>query len=441
MKKLLYIFLFVSINVSATNYYVKTGGNDSSNGLSDATAWSSLSKVNSITLQPGDTVFFRRGDTWKGMLEPRGDGVNGNNIVISAYGVGNRPIITARNTVSGWSIPGNWTQSGNVWSMSFSRSRTRIWIDGIEIRKNQTINVNSNDPFFVDGSRLYLYSVTNPATTYQTIETSWGAENALYLDTDNYFTIQNLDLRGGYHSLVIYSSSGITVDSCDVGMYTTVHGCCGIGVPGTNSDNCVVSNCMFDCGSKFESTWEIQYNVDGLNMNRGTNSWRVYGNYFKNWNHSSVYVIGLYENYTNHDIWIYDNYFTAPDVSYGRAFNIDVYKYNGTGLKIFNNIVHDMPTRNQINCYGLEFYCNIINMVTGVSFRTDVGQGVDFSGYAKNPETGAYISLPSNMKVYNNVFSNCYNAGFRFQDSHYLKEDNVVTNNIFYNNNAVNNYQ
>lgn len=43
MKKLLAILLFaVRVTAGATNYYVKTGGNDGLAGTSDANAWDKL---------------------------------------------------------------------------------------------------------------------------------------------------------------------------------------------------------------------------------------------------------------------------------------------------------------------------------------------------------------------------------------------------------------
>ena len=77
-----------------TTYFVKTGGNDSSAGTSDATAWATLSKVRSVSLQPGDSVLFRRGDSWACASDDSGfvftglQGTSGNVITFGAYGTG-----------------------------------------------------------------------------------------------------------------------------------------------------------------------------------------------------------------------------------------------------------------------------------------------------------------------------------------------------------------
>jgi hypothetical protein len=59
----LFLILLFSCPGWGATYYVKAGGNDSLNGLSDATAWATISKVQS-TVTGGDTVYFRSLDTW-----------------------------------------------------------------------------------------------------------------------------------------------------------------------------------------------------------------------------------------------------------------------------------------------------------------------------------------------------------------------------------------
>jgi len=50
------------LNLHALDYYVDpVRGNDNQNGTSENTAFKSLSKINSITLRPGDNVFLRKG--------------------------------------------------------------------------------------------------------------------------------------------------------------------------------------------------------------------------------------------------------------------------------------------------------------------------------------------------------------------------------------------
>ena len=84
---------------SAVSYYLDvTNGDDSRNGLSEATAWKSLSKLRDVKLNPGDRVLLKRGDTFQGELEISGQGTSGNRIYIEAYGKGNKPCIAGHDT-------------------------------------------------------------------------------------------------------------------------------------------------------------------------------------------------------------------------------------------------------------------------------------------------------------------------------------------------------
>ena len=78
---------------SAVTYYVSATGSDSNNGLSPATPWQTIGKVNSTTLIPGDTVLFHGGDTFSGTeLSLSDPGTTANPITIGSYGAGNATI-------------------------------------------------------------------------------------------------------------------------------------------------------------------------------------------------------------------------------------------------------------------------------------------------------------------------------------------------------------
>lgn len=109
LRKILILWL-LPIALGATNYYVKAGGSDIATGTSDATAWATISKVNSEwsagTFAPADTIFLRRGDLFSETIIVTESGVAGSPIVISAYGNGEKPIITGLETISEWTSAG-----------------------------------------------------------------------------------------------------------------------------------------------------------------------------------------------------------------------------------------------------------------------------------------------------------------------------------------------
>lgn len=80
---------------SGTVYYVDAdNGDDTNSGTSQSTAWQSLEKVNSITLQPGDAVLLKKGCIWTNtFFYPKGAGTSSAPITISSYGSGDMPMI------------------------------------------------------------------------------------------------------------------------------------------------------------------------------------------------------------------------------------------------------------------------------------------------------------------------------------------------------------
>lgn len=79
---------------SGIKYYVDSHeGDDSNDGRSEATAWKTIDKVNTVLFQPGDQILFKSGGEWTGALKPQGSGVDGAPIVISSYGEGKKPLL------------------------------------------------------------------------------------------------------------------------------------------------------------------------------------------------------------------------------------------------------------------------------------------------------------------------------------------------------------
>ncbi|MRX46909.1 right-handed parallel beta-helix repeat-containing protein [Pedobacter puniceum] len=110
MKKLLFAiaYLFICFNSSyARNFYFSASGNDKANGKSPKTAWKSLNKLKNFKLQPGDTLFFKRGDIFTGTLDIQQSGTRNHPIVITAFGKGVNPLFLGSITVKDWKSIGN----------------------------------------------------------------------------------------------------------------------------------------------------------------------------------------------------------------------------------------------------------------------------------------------------------------------------------------------
>jgi hypothetical protein len=112
LKTAVLFLLFASLGqlVYAKNYYFSsTTGNDSYTIIqaqNSTTPWKSLSKLNSFfsSFLPGDSILFKRGDTFNGRIIVSKPGSASLPIIFGAYGGGTNPIISGLVTLSLWSV-------------------------------------------------------------------------------------------------------------------------------------------------------------------------------------------------------------------------------------------------------------------------------------------------------------------------------------------------
>ena len=129
---ILFLSLLIPNKIDATNYYVSATGNDGADGLTAASAWQSISKVNAIlsNISEGSTIFFNRGDIFYGTIIIQKSGTSVSPITLSAYGTGAKPTITGFTTITGWTNEG-----GGIYSKVISGSTltNMVTIDGKQV--------------------------------------------------------------------------------------------------------------------------------------------------------------------------------------------------------------------------------------------------------------------------------------------------------------------
>ena len=89
----LLFLIALTTSLSATDYHVSNKGRDEADGLTPATAWNSLKRVNEATFQPGHQLLFQSGNQWTGFLRPQGSGMQDRPIRLGRYGEGALPLI------------------------------------------------------------------------------------------------------------------------------------------------------------------------------------------------------------------------------------------------------------------------------------------------------------------------------------------------------------
>ena len=109
-------FISVSLASYARIFYVSSLSGDDNRSVNEAqsiaTPWKSIARVNAAmsSLQAGDQILFKKGETFAGALIVTVSGAAGNPLLFGAYGDGNLPEITGFVTLSGWQQKG-----GNIW--------------------------------------------------------------------------------------------------------------------------------------------------------------------------------------------------------------------------------------------------------------------------------------------------------------------------------------
>ena len=102
---------------TGTAYYISNDGNDANDGLTPETAWATPLRCETADLKFGDAVFFRRGDTWRGMWQGW-NMANYKGITYSAYGEGAKPKI--------YGSPENGA-GAEKWELYYQYGEKKIW--------------------------------------------------------------------------------------------------------------------------------------------------------------------------------------------------------------------------------------------------------------------------------------------------------------------------
>jgi len=128
----------------ATQFYLSNQGNDNLDGLSPDTAWQHVSRLNTALrdnqVAAGDSVFFRRGDTFYGeVFSDRVKGEVNQRVTFSAYGdlTQDQPHITGNVPVNNWSAT---SVNGKATCVADS-----TWLLDLNAEKGQYNSYNIND--------------------------------------------------------------------------------------------------------------------------------------------------------------------------------------------------------------------------------------------------------------------------------------------------------
>lgn len=442
MKHLLALLVCCSISLSldATTYYLdQVEGSNTNDGLTENTAWKDLFKIAGSSPQPGDIYLLKRGSVWVVNQWYIGfSGSAGGTVKISTYGNAqdNLPVITNVNTVVGALTSGNWTlDSGNTWTLSLAESPGRLFLDGSEVLRANTLatlGVVDNEGatgfwyYDADADLLYLQATGNPASTFTAIDGS-AVYYATLVGGGTYLEFDQIDFQGGNGvSLGILGGQHITVKNCQLGK----NGASGIlllNSGGTSASNNTIHDNIFDSDFTFYyGTGSARGCEDGIRLRNGASNCQIYNNTFKNWAHNAIELLGDSPSAGGvNDNQIYDNYITAPDIPYAHPIGVDGISGKCQNNEIYRNQAFDCRTASQLNGNNNWYHHNVFRkMRRSPSKEQATAHGISI---------GVYVAglVCENNRYDHNLIVDTDEAGFLVRG---YGLSGTISNNSFRNN-------
>ena len=440
--------LLLSFSLCAQNqYYLSSStGNDNNNG-SQTQPWKTLSKLSNISLGPGDTVYFKKGDTFRGHYVVDGSGAEGNPITFTSYGSGNQPILSGSDHEDG---------GGDYREAILVTNHDNMVFDDLEVQNHRTIsrtgvgdlvsfgirievsdsNVNLNNFFFRNMTFKNVYGLywVDPSNQSEfnafevsalTFMSSWGGIINNVIIEDSYFT----DLqRIGVH---IKNTMGKTSTKRNTNFvfrnneFFQIGGTCVLPI---RTENCLIENNIFNQpGAK----------TNDKMIGRGSAVWNWYSintivQYKQAINAKGILDShGIHVDHSNVDTFIQYNYMQDCEGGFVEILGGNqraVYRFNisvNDGWRVNPNWVnsdHTIWLNDKIGgqsghpSYDSYIYNNtvVINKSGNDAFDT----AIDING--------------QNTRIFNNIFYAVNGSGIGNQQGNYSDPNLMMTNNLFF---------
>lgn len=387
-------------------FYFSNSGNDSSLTCSLSAPCRSITKYNSIltsTILAGDNISFKCNDTWRLTNDSYmtfKSGADGAPITYRNYCPGDptlassdKPRFLGSFNASNTS---HWVNvAGNVWKSAYNYTYdigNIVFNAGASNgqKKDYYLNMTTQGDFYkwnYTHTQLYLYSVGNPATVYDTIELV-NKSSIMYITSQDYITFDGLDLwYGGTHGIVT------TGNNVEIHIKNTDLWWMGGAYQGKSFGYLRLGNCQ-------------EYGLQGINMSvtntrafhcfdacYSTQAWLSGGDNKIIRNHNYSYNLGAYCSYGF-------EYFSSATHSTTESFVVEHNTFVYLGRNNFGtNTGRIRNDRSPINTTDFIFRNNIIAYT---DFRTiDFADGQDWYGDYSQDYNLHFNSTGTNLIYFN----------------------------------------
>lgn len=414
-KWLVILFLFCGLILKATdsNYYFSNDGDDDTGDGSIETPYASITKLNTIVLAADDTVFFARGDIFRGQVTVSASGTDGHYIVFRPYGTGDKPKLTRSTQAITW---GN--ISGNLWGSATAVTDpynttsydAEIWFEELagtvswgnpkKTWDSDLSNLTEEYDWTWHGDSVYVYAETDPDMRYSAVEVPQGDYN-IYLNGKDYITIDSLDLRycilANIKALYnVAARTGLEVKYCDISYNGYRGSAVGYGISSWYSDSHYHHNVIHDVGRR-------GIDVNLIIASQTMTDVIIENNEIYGCHHSGIDVSTsaasdvidgviirnnlIYEK-TTHPYWTYEQ--TMLPIYLGNAGSGATVK----NVYIYNNVIRD-ARRGHIQLYKSDSIYIWNNTLT----NADISTYDDLTGQI-------YMSYNTNTWIKNNILYN-----------------------------------
>ena len=238
------------LSLAATYYVDATNGNDANNGLSEATPWKTIAKVNALKFNPGDQILLKRGEFWREQLNVSSSGVPGNLITFGAYGSGNDPIINGSDELINWSLSDLKSAANlNIYQTQCNWIPTQVFEDGKHLDfipwntdLQNTSALMDTGKWTYDSSKMILYILCSDGNnpSIHSIEAQKRSYSLIGYDK-NHIKIENLVFKMA-KSDGLSNTRGLSwiISKCKA--YSNYR--YGIFMDGGNAKNCLIEECV-----------------------------------------------------------------------------------------------------------------------------------------------------------------------------------------------------